>query len=101
MGLSVGVVSIEYLDEPQPPVSDFLKDLAMDPSIGTDDDDGAYWSGGWGENTFLEFELSELETGAELWCDDKDLSEDEWSTLESWLSALPARDGYVMLHLGV
>ena len=43
MGLSVGVVSIEYLDEPQPPVSDFLKDLAMDPPVGSDEDDGDYW----------------------------------------------------------
>ena len=37
MALSVGVVSINYLDVPQPPVSDFLKDLAMNPSLGTQD----------------------------------------------------------------
>ena len=31
MSLSVGVVSINYLAVPQSPVSDFLKELAMNP----------------------------------------------------------------------
>ena len=101
MALSVGVVTIEYLAEPQPPVSDFLKDLAADPSIGTEDDSNNYWGGGWGENTFLEFELSALIAGADVWSIVNDLGEDEWTSLETWLSNLPSRDGYVMLHLAV
>ena len=100
MGLSIGVVSIDYLDEPQPPVSDFLKDLALNPALGIDND-GDYWGGGWAENTFLEFELSALILGADVWSINNDLSEAEWTSLETWLSNLPSRDGYVMLHLAV
>ena len=69
MGLSVGVVSIDYLDEPQPPVSDFLKELAMNPNLGMEEGDS--WGGGWGENTFVEFELSALIERADSWCTDR------------------------------
>ena len=69
MGLSVGVVSIDYLDEPQPPVSDFLKELAMNPNLGMEEGDS--WGGGWGENTFVEFELSSLIERADSWCTDR------------------------------
>ena len=100
MGLSVGVVSIEYLDEPQPPVSDFLKDLAMDPPVGSDEDDGDYWGGGWEENTFLEFEQSVLVERADNWCTMRDISASGRTDLMAWLSGLPWRNGYVMLHLG-
>ena len=99
MGLSVGVVSIEYLTEPQPPVSDFLKDLAMNPDLGMDD--GDYWGGGWSENTFLEFELDALVEGAEVWCDDRDVDDSGRTALVTWVSNLPSNDGYVMLHLSV
>ena len=99
MSLSVGVVSINYLDVPQPPVSDFLKDLAMNPSLGTQD--GNYWGGGWSENTFLEFELEALVEGAEIWCDDRDIDGSRRTTLVAWVSNLPSNHGYVMLHLAV
>lgn len=99
MSLSIGVVSINYLAVPQPPVSDFLKELAMNPSIGSED--GNYWGGGWSENTFLEFELDALVEGAEVWCDDKDVDDSGRTALVTWVSNLPSNDGYVMLHLGV
>lgn len=99
MGLSIGVVTIEYLDQPQPPVSDFLKDLAMNPSIGSED--GDYWGGGWGENTFLEFEQDVLMERADSWCTERDISATGRAALTAWISNLPDRDGYVMLHLAV
>ena len=71
MGLSVGVVSIDYLDEPQPPVSDFLKELAMNPNVGIDADD--YWGGGWADNSFLEFQRPALTRRACNWCADKSI----------------------------
>lgn len=47
MGLSVGVVRIEYLDDPISPVSDFLAALAMNPSAGlNEDDDDPSWADG-------------------------------------------------------
>ena len=39
MGLSVGVVTIEYLEEPIPPVCDFLEQLKFDPFLGEQDFD--------------------------------------------------------------
>ena len=95
MGLSVGVVSIDYLDEPRPPVSDFLKDLATDPNVGFDDG----WGGGWSENTFLEFELSALINHADNWCIERGVSADERTSVIDWVSDLPSPGGYVMLHL--
>lgn len=98
MGLSVGVVSIDYLDEPQPPLSDFLKDLAMNPNLGMDSD---HWGGGWGENTFLEFEQDALTELADNWCTEKGVGAEGRATLTAWVSNLPDRNGYVMLHLGL
>ena len=98
MELSVGVVSIDYLDETRPPVSDFLKDLAMDPDLGMD---GDYWGGGWGGNSFLELELDALIQRADNWCTEKGVSIVGRANLTSWISGLPDRNGYVMLHLAV
>ena len=96
MGLMVGVVSINYLDEPRPPVSDFLKDLAMNPDLGMD---GDHWGGGWSENTFLEFEQATLTDRASNWCTEQGISASGQADLTAWISNLPARNGYVMLHL--
>lgn len=98
MALSVGVVSIDYLDEPQPPVSDFLKDLALNPNLGND---GDYWGGGWEENTFLEFEQATLAERADNWCAERGIDASGRTTLMTWLSGLSWRDGYIMLHLAV
>ena len=99
MGLSVGVVNIDYLEEPRPPVSDFLKDLVMNPHLGIEG--GDYWGGGWGENSFLEFQRSELTERASGWCAGKGIDTIGRTALLAWLSGLPWRDGNVMLHLGV
>ena len=85
MGLSVGVVTVNYLDEPRPPVSDFLKDLAMNPSIGLE---GDHWCGGWGENTFLEFEKDVLSDRAENWCEERLISAAERAALLTWIFGL-------------
>ena len=98
MGLSVGVVSINYLDEPQPPVSEFLKDLAMNPNLGLH---GDHWGGGWGENTFLEFEQDALTERANNWCTERAVDATGRASLAAWISGLPDRDGYVMLHLAL
>ena len=97
MGLSVGVVTIDYLDEPRPPVSDFLKDLATNPDLGME---GDHWGGGWGENTFLEFEKDMLAERADSWCTERGIGATERDTLTTWISGLPDRDGYVIFHLG-
>ena len=96
MGLSVGVVSINYLDEPKPPVSDFLKDLAMSPDLGME---GDHWGGGWNENTFVEFEQAVLIERANDWCTERGIGASRQAELLAWISSLPGRDGYVMLHL--
>ena len=98
MGLSVGIVTINYLDEPRPPVSDFLKDLAMNPALGFE---GDHWGGGWGENAFLEFEQDVLAERAESWCTERGIGASGRAALTAWVSNLPDRNGYVMLHLCV
>ena len=95
MGLSVGVVSIDYLDEPQPPVSDFLKDLVLNPNLGVDD-----WGGGWEGNSFLEFHRRAMSNRARKWCTQNGIDEAGRIAIRTWIAALPWRDGYVMLHLG-
>lgn len=99
MGLSIGVVSIAYLDEPQPPVSDFLKDLATNPDLDIGDAD--YWGGGWGENTFLEFDQLALTERADNWCTENSIDASGRTALTAWLSGLPWRGDYIMLHLAV
>ena len=96
MGLSVGVVSIDYLDEPQPPVSDFLKDLVLNPNLGMED-----WGGGWEGNSFFEFEQAVLTERADNWCTERDIDANGRTAMMAWLSSLTWRSGYIMLHLGV
>ena len=96
MGFTIGLVSIEYLKEPEPPVLDFFKDLAMNPSLGLDEDS---WGGGWEENTFLEFNQTALRKRAQDWCAETGISADGQATLMSWLSELPWQDDCLMLHL--
>ena len=38
MGLDVGVVTFEYLPQPQPPVYDFLYDLLLHPYTDIDEE---------------------------------------------------------------
>ncbi len=98
MALSVGVVSIEYLDEPQSPVSDFLKHLSMNLFLGLEN--GECWGGSWEGNAFLEFGRDALVESAELWCDDGGIDDSDRAALLAWITALPWRNGYIMLHLG-
>ena len=95
MALSVGVVSIEYLEEPKPPVSDFLKDLALNPNLGMQD-----WGGGWEGNSFLEFQRRVMSARARKWCTQNGVDEAGRTAIRTWIAALPWQDGYVMLHLG-
>ena len=101
MGLSVGVVSVDYLQEPRPPVSDFLKDLAINPDLGVNEGDSYNWVGGWGENTFLEIDEPALIERAGNWCTERRIDANVRDALSTWLSGLPWRDGYLMLHLAV
>ncbi len=110
MGMSVGVVTIKYLDEPGKSVRDFLFHLASDVSLGFDDDeyeatthdDEHYtWGGGWGGNTFVEFSWSYLEWRAGRWVDSEDMGAEGKTALEHWIASLPWQDDMVMLHLNV
>ena len=98
MSLSVGVVSIEYLEQPAPPVRDFLVDLSPDPYTGlNDDDEGAFWA----EGGLFECESDGLMLRAVNWCDANQIQSGGRAALISWVAALPMRNGYVMLHISV
>ena len=53
----------------------------MNPDLGVGEDDGDSWGGGWGENTFLEFEQPTLTERAGNWCTEKGVSASERTAL--------------------
>ena len=101
MGLDVGVVTFEYLPEPQPPVHDFLYDLLLDPYTGIDeeyeDDD---WGGSWDDNGMYEFSRSGLTSRAKIWAGDRSIGQSGENGLLNWIEALPWRNDIVSLHIG-
>ena len=112
MGLSVGVVTIKYLEEPRKPVRDFLFQIASDVSLGFDDeeyeeetqDDEPYtWGGGWGANTFVEFSRPYLDWKAERWATSQSIDSVARDTVRRWIADLPWTNetDMVMLHLNV
>lgn len=106
MGLDVGVVTFEYLPEPQPPVHDFLCDMLLDPYTGIDeeyeDDRSLYeeWSGRWDNNGMYEFSHDGLISRARNWADDHSMGESAKNDLLSWVEELPWQNDMVSLHLG-
>ena len=103
MGLDVGVVAINYIPDPQPPVYDFLYDMLLNPYTGIDDghdDDEEYWGGSWSGNEFYEFGRAGLISRVENWARARAVSMAEKDDLISWVEALPWHDDMVMLHLG-
>ena len=101
MGLDVGVVTFEYLPEPEPSVYEFLYDLLFNPYTGIDenyeDDD---WGGNWDDNGMYEFSCDGLLRRANNWANDRAINESEKNDLQSWVEALPWQNDMVTLHLG-
>lgn len=100
MGLSVGVVSIEYLDQPDGPVDDFLRALLVDPDCGIDEEDDEGWGGGWANNSLYEYERDGLTRQAANWCNAAGVDAAGRAALLDWLAALPWQGDMIMLHLG-
>ena len=109
MGLDVGVVTIEYLDTPERPVSEFLLHLAGDEALGYDDedyedatgDDEHYaWGGGWGGNAVVEFSRDYLNWKVDQWVSNQSIGAEERDSVQRWISELPWENDMVMLHLG-
>ena len=114
MGLSVGVVSIEYRHDPPEPIPDFFRDLIEDQNIGDfadygdfDDDDGdgdeggggfGYWCGIMDDVGILDFDQYRLMERAETWCRERNLDDVRRQELLTWLTNLPWKDGSVRLH---
>lgn len=104
MSLSIGVVNINYLEQPGPPVYGFMQALMENPEVGLGDDrddavDG-YWDGGSGENAFCEFSREGLANRANGWATEQGLRPAAGEVLLNWLERLPYRDdNTVMLHL--
>ena len=113
MGLSVGVVSIEYRHDPPQPVPDFFRSLISDPNIGDYpdyddfDDDGdegegegvGYWCGTMDDIGILDVSRYGLAELAENWCRDGNLDAASQNELLTWIANLPWKDGSVRLHL--
>ena len=102
MAMEVGVVTIEYLDRPSEPVSEFLSDLQMDALSGLEEpEDGEEaWGGGWGSDSLLEFSRSYLERCSIEWADLRRIDPAARAALSRWIATLPWKDDLIMLHLG-
>ena len=102
MGLDVGVVSIQYLDQPQEPVYAFLNYLLDEAAWGleAEENDEFVWDASWAGNGLVEFDQSYLERRMTQWMTDNNLGDTERVSLADWVSSLPWRDnGIIMLHL--
>ncbi len=111
MGLSVGVVSIEYRHDPPQPIPDFFRYLISDPNIrdyadyDDFDDDGedeggrfGYWCGTMDDVGIFDIDRYGLTERAENWCSDRNLDATARDELLTWLANLPWKDGSVRLH---
>ena len=102
MGLDVGVVRIEYLDQPQEPVYGFLNDLLDEAAGGleSEEDEEFLWDASWAGNGLVEFDQAYLERRTTEWVTNNNLGDSERTVLADWVSSLPWRDdGIIMLHL--
>ncbi len=112
MGLSVGVVSIDYCHDPPQPIPDFFRELVSDPNIGDFDDDldtensdegdsegSGYLCGAMDGAGILVVHRYGLMERAENWCCDKNFGAAARDELLAWLANLPWKDGYIRLHL--
>ena len=102
MGLDVGVVTIQYLDQPREPVYAFLNELLNEAAVGleAEEDDEFVWDASWAGNGLVEFDQGYLERRTTQWATDRNLSDAERAALADWVSALPWKDnGIIMLHL--
>lgn len=113
MSLSIGVVSVQYLDEPAQPVLGFVEDLRLRPStgieeyyqdlddrdeedpLGDDESEDEFWEDGG----FCEFRRIGLMRRAMGWAINKNLSISERGLLLDWIANLPWNDDFIMLHL--
>jgi hypothetical protein len=114
MGLSIGVVNVNYLHEPAQPIFDFMSELRSlprtglheyyrdlenrdeDDPLGCEDDDDEYWDDGG----FCEFWRIGMIRRATGWAILENLAQSERALLLDWIANLPWSDDYIMLHLG-
>ena len=102
MSLDVGVVTIQYLDQPEEPVYAFLNDLLDEAAWGLDaeEDDEFVWDASWAGNGLVEFDQGYLDRRMTQWATDRNLGATEQAVLADWSSSLPWKDnGIIMLHL--
>ncbi len=102
MGLDVGVVKVEYLKRPEPPIYDFLFDLMLNPFCGRSDeaDESDAWGDIWANNALYEFSRAGLRKRANNWANGQNLGPSEKAKLRRWIRNLPWQDGQIMLHMG-
>ena len=111
MGLSVGVVSIDYNHDLPQPLPGFLRTLISDQNIvdyadyddfespGEEGKRVGYWCGIMDDVGILDVDRYRLTERAENWCRDRNLSAAARHELLTWIATLPWKDSSVRLHL--
>ncbi len=105
MRLIVGVVTINYFDEPTGVVRDFLVDLTArfdlgdaDPEYEEEDDyDGDHYT--WCNDGIVEFSRHYLNWKMDKWTDSEGIPVERKAEVQRWIADLPWKNDYVMLHL--
>ena len=93
MGLDVGVVSIDYLEQPVGTTYDFLWYLNVNA------EEGDWITGGEG-STFIEITSDTMDDQLLRFQSENKLCQSQAEEVRRWIATLPWKGDSVMLHLG-
>ena len=93
MGLDVGVVNINYLDQPHGATYDFLWYLNGHAEV-------AEWLTGSEGSTFIEITRETMDEQVRKFQSENDLSQNGFERIQRWIASLPWKGDVIMLHFG-
>ena len=93
MGLDVGVVSINYLDQPHGATYDFLWYLNVNAEV-------AEWLTGSEGSTFIEITRETMDEQVRRFQSENKLSQNASERISRWIASLPWKGDVIMLHFG-
>ena len=93
MGLDIGVVDINYLEQPVGTTYDFLWYLNVNA-------EEAEWLTGAEGSTFIEITRETMDEQVRRFQSENKLSQNAFERIQRWIAALPWKGDVIMLHFG-
>ena len=93
MGLDVGVVNINYLDQPHGATYDFLWYLNVNAEV-------AEWLTGSEGSTFIEITRDTMNLQVRRYHSEHNISLGQVKEIQHWIASLPWKSDVIMLHFG-